>query len=69
METESEINKDNPYEIFGVPTYLSLMKKYPEAREDILRLRESKNKGYIASSLGIIVITALITYFGTKMFG
>lgn len=63
-EIDKEISEgeDAPYELFGIPSYLSLMKKYPNARDDILRLRESKNKALIFSLFGAGFIGFLIGY-------
>lgn len=45
-------------DIFNIPTFLSLMKKYPEAREDILELRRYKNKALFIS----ITLTAILSF-------
>lgn len=63
--TEMLDNEASPesYEFLSVPTYLSLMRKYPEAREDILRLRTSKNQALFWVIIGSLFVGALFGYF------
>lgn len=58
MEDSLE-NLESMFDI-TVPTYLGLIHKYPEAREDILTLRRSKNEALIGITIifsGLAFIT------------
>ena len=60
---DEESNNSESYELFGVPSYLSLMKKYPEAREELLRLRASKNQALLWVIIGSLFVGSLFGYF------
>ena len=47
---------------FGVVTYLSLIKKYPEARDDLLELRRQKNRGLKYIIAGVAIFAFLFGY-------
>lgn len=58
--SDEDIQIDEP--LFGVITYLYLIKKYPEARVDILELRRQKNKAMYISFILIALISGLTGY-------
>lgn len=58
-QIDEDFNVDDTVALLlGVPTYLSLMRKYPEARQDLLNLRRSKNQALI----GVVAIASAISF-------
>jgi hypothetical protein len=65
MEAEvskEELDNFSLEDTFGVVTYLSIIRKYPELREEILELRRIKNKGFYATAIMIALISGLLGY-------
>lgn len=71
MEIEVDIeNANTPHEWLGVVTYLSIIRKHPELKVEILELRRIKNRGFYASLIMAVLISGLIGYalgFGIKV--
>lgn len=43
-------------------TYLDIIKKYPQTKEDMLELRRNKNKALMIVFIGSLIFGALIMY-------
>jgi hypothetical protein len=61
-EVSTEVNLESPYEWMGVVTYLSIIKKHPELRDEILELRRIKNRGFHATIFMVGLICFLLGY-------